>query len=393
MKTINTLALMFTIALASVASAQDGEQESVQNAKQEPAIKIVKETNIFLLDKARDIGQSRGVVHSMRLSPDGKTLLYIKKIPQKKNKRSGYRLAILDIKTGKETVMPGAPISSNDFLIAYVATQPFDATGKNIVFPIGISKNDRPIALGRDKIGLGIYNIATGKVKKLALTAFVIFPTYDAKGKNLIVLEMFMGKAGGPDLALSKIVISPVDKIKFRKIGAMGMPRSPCPSGDVLPVLLLPTPNTTKSKLLLHNTKSDKKLATMPLDSGIIPEECYPQWTPDGRYFYYVDCENDKAPDGNPRPKRVMRIWDQKKSVEHSLVDGMVPIGPAPGKTGMIVLNNRINAYLIHDPVTSKLSPILDGSTGARIISVTGKFLVCLKNDNGVRTVYRAEIK
>ena len=71
----------------------------------------------------------------------------------------------------------------------------------------------------------------------------------------------------------------------------------------------------------------------------------------------------------------------------------MIPIGPAPGKTGMIVLNKKTNAYLIHDPATGKLSPILDGRTGARIISVTGKFLVCLKRDKGVSTVYRTEIR
>jgi hypothetical protein len=389
MKLLNQLACLLVIAAVSNAWAED--------AKPKPTVKIVKETKIFALDDSRKISENDGM-HSMRISPDGKTLLYIQGLPRNannRNNRRGYRLGIRDIKTGKETVIPGATSRSDDFLVAYVSMQPFDATGKNLVIPICVSDNGEPVRPGKGKMELGIYDITAGKVKKLALTAPVIFPSYDAKGKNLIVFEMFIGNQG-PDLASSKIVISPVDKIKFRKIGVMGLPRSPCPSGDILPILLPPDQNnpgaSRKSEMVIYDTKGDKKLAMPTVDSGNKLDDYNPQWTGDGRYLYYVDTERDQTPDGNTRHKQIMRVWDRKKSVEVSLAENIIPVGPAPEKTGMIVLGKKNNAYSIHDPASGKMAPILDGKT--KIISITGRFMVCVKQDDkGTKTVYRTEIK
>ncbi|MCP4377134.1 MAG: hypothetical protein GY794_13280, partial [bacterium] len=327
MKLLNQLACLLVIAAVSNAWAED--------AKPKPTVKIVNETKIFALEESRNIRENNGV-HSMRLSPDGKTLLYIERLPKVANqRRRGYRLHIRDIKTGKDTVMPGAPSRSDDFLVAYASMYPFDATGKNLVIPIITSKDNKPVKIGEGEMQLGIYDIATGKLDKLDMKAPVIFPSYDATGKNLIVFEMFVG-SGGPDMELSKIVVSPVDKIKFKKIGVMGMPRSPCPTGDILPILLPPerkNPDAPRqSELVIYDTKADKKLASPPLASGSKIDDYNPQWTTDGRYLYYIDSEIDKTPDGDSRYKRIMRVWDRKKSAEVSLAENIIPIGPAPGK-------------------------------------------------------------
>ena len=382
MRTLNQLACLLVVAIASGTLAQD--------VKPQPTAKIVNETRINILDYAG--------MHSMCLSPDAKTLLYVQRLPPPAKPdgeaRRGYRLVVRDIKTGKDTVMPGAPSGSDDFLVACISMRPFDATGKNIVIPVGLGPADEPVRIGEGQMQLGIYNLAAGKLKKLDLTAPVIFPSYDADGKNLIVFAMFT-KDRRPDMASSKIVISPADKIKFKQIGIIGLPRSPCPVGDILPVLLPPNrqdPNAPrKSAFVLYDTKADKQLLMLPMQEGNKLDDCNPQWTADGRYLYYVDSEKDESPDGRMRRKNITRIWDRKKAVEHAIIEDVVPVGPAPGKSAMI-LKYKDRSCKIHYPATGKTSPLLNGKT--KLISANGRFLVYIKElEDGMACVYRAEMK
>ncbi len=389
MKLLNQLTCLLVIAAVSNAWAED--------AKPKPTVKIVNETKIFALDKSKIVHENDSP--SMRISPDGKTLLYVERIAKaNENARHAYRLRIRDIKTGKDTAMPGASCTEEDFLTAYVSsTCPFDATGKNLVIPICKSQDDgKPLDIPKGTMQLGIYEIATGKTKKLALTAPVIFPSYDATGKNLIVLEMFAKDSGGPDINASKIAISPVDKIEFREIGVKGLPRTPCPTGDILPITLLP--NWDEARMapnfdtIIYDTKTNKKLTAPKISSGDDPTKDQPQWTSDGRYLYYINNEIDKTPEGATRHKQLMGVWDRKKCAEVSLAEGLIPVGPIPGKNGMIVKSSKGYKYSIHDPSTGKTTPIFDGKR--KIESITGRFMVCLKEDaKGSTSVYRTEIK
>jgi hypothetical protein len=383
MKKLNKLACLLVIAIASVASAQN------------TSLKIANETQIFVLDKSRDITENSGL-HSMRISPDGKTLLYVERLPRTGNQGRGYRLVLRDIKTGKDTVLPGAPSESDDFLVAYVSMHPFDATGKKIILPVcGSELNNEPVDPGDGQMQLNIYDIATGKVTDLSMNAPVLFPSYDAAGKNIIVFVMFKGE-DGPDMELSKIVVSPSKKIKFRKIGVVGVPRTPCPIGDILPILILPNPKKPggprEPDLIVYDMKANKKVATPPLISDRKLGDHNPQWTADGRFLYYVDSLKQEVPMGMPGYKPLMRVWDRKKLVQQSMTEGLLPIGPVPGKAGMIVLGKENYSYSIHNPATGKTSPILDGKT--KIISITGRFMVCVKQSpDGTKFVYRSEIK
>ena len=387
MKTLNKLVWLLVAAITPLASAQD--------AKPKPAVKIVKETKVFKLDDSNNVRENQGV-HSMRLSPDAENVLYVQQIqPAEGVKSSGHRLAIRNIKIAKDTILPGAPCGSDDFFVAYVSMNPFDAEGKNLVIPIGLGPENEPVRIGKGQMQLGIFNLESGKPKKLDLTGPIIFPSYDATGKNLIVFAMFMGDRGGPDLAQSKIVTSPADKIKFKKIGVMGMPRTPRPGGDILPVLLPPNrqdPNAPrKTGFALYDTKAGKQLLMLPIQSGSKLDDYNPQWTADGRFLYYVDSERDAAPDGSMRYKQITRIWDHKKSVEHAIIEDVVPVGPGPGKSAM-VLKYKGGDCKIHDPSTSKTSPLLNSET--RIINAQGRFLLYVKKDKeGVDAVYRGEIK
>ena len=393
MKTMSQLACLLVIAVTSTAHAED--------AKPKPAVKIVNETKVFKLDDSRDRRENAGM-HSMCLSPDATTLLYVQRIPPAakpggdapQRRRRGYRLVLRNIKTGKDTVMPGAPSGSDDFLVAYVSMRPFDAAGKSIVIPVGLGPADEPLRPGKGQMQLGIYNLAAGKLKKLDLTAAIIFPSYDAEGKNLIVLAMSLGDQG-PDMALSKIVISPADKIKFKQIGITGMPRGPCPGGIVLPVLLPPNRNQPnaprRGTFVLYDTKSDKQLLMLP-QSGTKLDDYNPQWTADGRYLYYADYGNDPVRKSMKGGKRITRIWDRKKAVERPIIEGAVPIGPAPGKSEMILMNREKGSCWVHNTATGKDSPLPGGI--ARLINADGRFILYVKQDkDSAKSVYRAEMK
>ena len=386
MKTLNQLTCLLVVAIASGAWAQD--------AKPQPTVKIVNETRLFISENAG--------MHSMCLSPDAKTLLYVQRIPPAAKpdgkgapqNRRGYRLVIHDIKAGKDTVMPGAPSGSDDFLVACVSMRPFDAAGKNVAIPVGLGPADEPVRIGKGQMQLGIYDLAAGKLKKLDLTAPVIFPSYDAEGKNLIVFAMFGGDKG-PDIAASKIVISPADKIKFKQIGITGLPRAPCPGGTILPVLIPPTRDqpdaARRGVFVLYDTKADKRLLMLPLQEGNKLDDYNPQWTTDGRYLYYVDSEKDATPDGQMRRKSITRIWDRKKAVEHAIIEDVIPVGPAPGESAMI-LKYKDRSCKIHNPTTAKTSPLL--GEGTKLINANGRFLLYVKQDkDGTKSVYRAEMK
>jgi hypothetical protein len=391
MKTLNQLACMLVNAIPTIAFAQD--------AKPQPTVKIVNETKIFKLDDSRNISENSST-HSMCLSPDAQTLLYVQKIPPAakpdgeapKRASRGYRLVIRDIKTGKETVLPGAPSGSDDFMVACVSMRPFDAAGKNLIIPVDLGPVDQPTRIGKGQMQLGTYELATGKLTKLDVTGPVIFPSYDAAGKNIIVFVMAVGDKG-PDMASSKIVISPVDKIKFKQIGVTGLPRSPCPAAGILPVLLRPNRDQGENRgsFVLYDTKGDKQIIRLPLQRGNKLDDYNPQWTADGRFLYYVDSETDASPDGTTRRKNITRIWDRKKAVEHAIIQDVLPIGPAPGKSAMI-LRYKDGSSKVHDPAANKTSPLL--GDGTKLINANGRFILYIKSDKeGIKSVYRAEIK
>lgn len=393
MKTMNLLACLFVIATGAAAHAED--------AKPKPTVKIANETMIFKLDDSRNRRENTGI-HSMHLSPDASRVLYVQRVPPavkpagggpRRNRRA-YRLVLRDIKTRKDTILPGSPSESDDFLVAYVSTRPFDAEGKNLVVPVGLGPADKPLRAGRGQMQLGVYSLADRKLKKLDLTAAMIFPSYDAEGKNLIVLAMSV-RDGRHDIASSKLVTSPADKIQFKQIGVVGLPRSPCPGGRVLPVLLPPASGLSGTSsqwaFILYDTKSDKQLLALPSQSTRL-DDYNPQWTADGRYLYYVDSEKDATPDGRTRHKNIMRIWDRTKGVEHAIIQDVIPVGRGPGKSAMVLVHSKEGRCSVHNAANGKDSPLL--GEGTRLINADGRFLLYVKQDkDGTKSVYRAEMK
>ena len=377
MKIANSLACLLVGVITSASRAED--------AKPQPAVKIVNETKIFKLDDSRNIGDIYDI-HRMCLSPEAETLLYVQRIPPAKpDNPRGFRLVLRNIKTAKDTVLPGAPVGATQILFDYISMNPFNATGNKLTLPIAIGPADRPLRPTQGMMQLGCYDLKTGKIKKLDLTATIILPSYDAAGKNLIVQTVtFQNRRPA-----CKTFLSPADKINFKQSNIKGTPRKPCPEENILPVLI--RPESEDNVLILYDTKANKHLLRMPLYSGIYLS-CYnPQWTTNGRYLYYNDCKIGEYPDGKIRRTDMTRIWDRKKNVELPIIKDAVPIGPAPGGS-MILVHDKETRYSVHNPATAKTSPLLND--GTRLINANGRFLLYVKKDkDGAKSVYRAEIK
>ena len=405
MNTSNKALCVLLIGITAVIIAN--ATASAEGAEPPAVPRLVNETKIFALDKSRDIRENRGM-HSMRLSPDGKKLLYIRcmtfpggpatpqpgGIPNRPARaRRGYRLVLRDIKTARDTVLPTPASRSDDFVVAVVSMRPFDAAGKTIVMALGIGADDGPIMPGEGQMQLGLYDVASGKLKKLDLTAPIIFPSYDVEGKNLIVLGMVKEKQG----TLHVGPVAPADKIKFTQLGIWGLPRSPCPGAPALPLLLPPARDEGQEarrggSFILYDIKADKRLAVLPTQSVSKLDDYNPQWTADGRYLYYADTETDASPDGGARRKTVTRVWDRTKSAETAVIEGVVPVGPGPGKSAMVLGGLGSGGACIHDAAAEKMFPLL--GEGKRLINAQGRFLLYVKQDkDGKKSVYRAMIK
>jgi len=206
MRTRRTVICLLAGAFVSTAWAQEG--------KVQPPVKLVNETKVLELagfPNCREALQS----HSMRLSPDGNTLLYIKKVQEaSKTSRAVYRLFLRSIKTCKDRIVPGEPSLSCDLLTGYVGMNPFSANGENMVIPIGGVLDEAPTQARGVAAQAGVFEIASGDLTKLDPTGSTILPLYDVAGSNIILFLMGDGKSRG-DLKTSRLLISPARKIAF----------------------------------------------------------------------------------------------------------------------------------------------------------------------------------
>ena len=398
MNTSNQPLCVLLIGLTAIASTEGAEPPA--------APKLANETRIFDLDESRDIRENRGM-HSMRLSPDGKKLLYIQRVtfpggpttprprgaPNKPARfRRGYRLVLRDIKAAKDTTLPGAPLRSDDFIVMFVSMRPFSHDGKKLVLPVGTDEDGDGIHnLEKEKMDLVLYDVASGKTAKLDLASPVIFPAFSGDGKQLIVLTMVKEKQG----TLHVAPVAPADKIKFRNLSVWGLPRSPCPGAPALPLLLPPARDEGQEtrrggSFILYDIKADKRLTVLPAQSQGKLDDYNPQWTADGRYLYYADTETDASPDGKTRRKTVTRVWDRTKSAETAVIEGVVPVGPGPGKSAVVLAGPGSGGACIHDAAAEKISPLPE----VRFINAQGRFLLYVKQaKDGAKAVYRAEVR
>ncbi len=358
--------------------------------------KLVNEKQILPDNENWKISENQGI-NSMRLSPDGKHLLYIRweKVndPEENRQRRIYRIVLRNIASGKDKTLPIPAYRNGEIAVIMLSMNVFDTTGKRIVLGVGIDANgDGRHDHRQEKMKPVVYDIASGKTKDLSMQDDIIIPTFDRTGKGFIII------AADKQARTGKLITMRTEKASPKVHHIWGLPRGVCPAADVLSLLLPPDRNAgRRENLVLYDLKADKQIAKLPTHEKNTKLDDYnPQWTGDGRYLYYVDMKDDAAggPD-NPKTKPITRIWDRKTNKEGGIVDSAIPIGPGPGKTTM-VLGKPLKGvmtpkgYILHDAATGKSWPLCDNFK--RVITAQGKYVIYVKKTLGKPGAYMAEI-
>ena len=364
------------------------------------APRLGDETKIMTLDKAAKVRENNGM-GSMKLSPDLKHLLYVRgeqaQVPDDQGgqrQRDVYRMILRNVATGVEKVLPAAAVDVDDYVVACVSMKIFGPKGRKIVVPLPEDADGNGIVSvrgGGSGMRVGLYDVASGKVDRLDVKGPVVFPSYDGSGKKLIVLSMDIRAMSGT------LYVTPADKIDLKPLNQWGLPRTPCPTADLMPLLLPPKRDGPGNMgVLLYDLKADAvKYKLLANERGTKMDDYNPQWTADGRYLYYVDMKEEGDGDSRTR-KTFTRVWDVKENKEAGIVDNAVAIGPGPGKTNMVLTAIRSSGpeqrqVLLHDAARSVTWPLADGSIRP-ISTQAGRLVYVRMADDGTETVCTAEV-
>lgn len=364
----------------------------------EQSAKIVDEKAVFALGEDVSRGENAGV-GSMRLSPDGTKLLFIRRQGDDRQTRS-YKLVLHDIKTGKDKDLKLPAYDEDDIAGFMLAGNVFGPAGQKLALGAGCdtNKNGRHDFIRnseQEKMQAVVYDLATDKMTAFGEADDVALASFDRTGKALVIINADKNAKTG------KMFITPLEKIKLRQFCLWGLPRGACPTADVMAVLLPPTAEQRaagrrpKPKMVLFSMAKNEILATLPLHEGNTKADDFcPQWTGDGRYLYYLDKEQEPADDGRTRIKIESRIWDRVKGQLAEAVPGTIPIGPGP-TTGTMVLCRYSSAGagqpVVHDASAGTIWTV-DGPE-IRLIASEGKYIVyARKGDDGKETIYRGKL-
>ncbi len=393
-KNIFIPAIVCVLAFSVLARAADGP-------------KLIGEKAIMDLSEKKIAYRFNKGVSSMRLSPDGRKLLYFrrasyktKRADGKERTSQGVKAVLRDLKTGKETPLPIPALYDEEYSAAWLSMTVFDPSSKTIIAPVGLDGNKNGLMDEMsEKCVAGLYDIASGKLTKLKIEANLILPAFSPDGKTLMV----MGALGPETPSELFIRVSPADNIKFRELTQMGLPRNICPTADLMVLLLFtegqkPAPGNC----VVYDLKTDTaktELAGQDQAESLMKNN--PQWTADGRYIYHVVLKKENR-NGVRHRETLTRIYDVHSAQETGILSGLTPIGPGPGKNSMVLVrrekapNPRIDPQIylhMRDDKSpdGKLHPL--GDKSILPVSTQGKWLLFIREDaDGKEEACLAEI-
>jgi hypothetical protein len=297
---------------------------------------------------------------SLQLSPDAAQLLYVQRREKtdKPEDRPTSRLVLRDLAAQKETVLPIPMVTGEAGVLNHLLTgRLFDPLGKRLALGIGIPAEgaetvDSPGQ--KDPMRAAVYDIASGKLRKLDLEGPAILPLFDSTGKTLMVLSYDLQKNTGT------LYRAQADKLDFKPVETLGLPRAPCPGSDLVATLTKrEKPQDSEYKLVLYDLKTDKPVqeptATGPNWNLILSP---PLWTADGRYLCYPCGEKV-----DEKFRWVTRVWDRTAGKVAADLSDVYAVGPGPTPTTLVlgkgVAGNK-RGFDLYDCVTGKSVPLGD---------------------------------
>ncbi len=349
-------------------------------------------------------------VFAMRLSPDGKSLLYPRATGEAPLDSRGrpdwqkvsYELVLRSLASGAETVLPVGRLDSG-YRTGFTRLNMFDPTGTKLALADiqthEIKEGERVTATRRS-MKIALYDIPAGKRTETDIEGAMAMAKFDRSGKGLIVLR---GSRSGLDLHTAAL-----PGLELRPLKIKGYIQSVCPAAEVIcvwvpPARIKPTrpgqrPQRGPQRLVLYEVQTDREMTELPINQrNSMLDDWETQWTPDGRCLYYVDVREveEQTPEGpRKRTKEVSRLWDRTAGKEAGLVGGAVPLGPGPTPTSVVLAKWSEAGYrglLLHDAASGKAYPL--GEPSFRPVHAWGSRVVYARpGPAGEEAAYVAEI-
>ena len=372
--------------------------------------KLANATKVFPDSRPAYKRPSQYDAFTMRLSPDGKRLLYTRPVAGGEPSdydSARYELVLRELNGGKEVVLPIEPLDSG-WRSVPTRYNIFDPTGKRLVLmDIKIEKQqiDENSSVSRRNINWTIYDIAKSKATNITFPSRTMGPAkFAADGKALLLTV-----ASGRGDLVTKIISLKDPKAKPKSLTAPGWVQSVSPVGDVAAFFVPPARPTHPPQpgkrmerpaisLVLWDLKADKELVrvpTHPRNSEL--DDLETQWTSNGRYLYYVDVEEVAAKGEADRPtyRSMTRVWDRQTSKPAGTIPDTTPLGPGPGESTMVLAERPrgdFGGFVLHDAATGKDYQI--GDVAKKLIHISGKKVIYAEKsaDSDAEEVFSAEI-
>jgi len=302
-------------------------------------------------------GENMGL-GSARLSPDGTKLLYLhcERNVEKPEGYKGhcmwsgriYRLALHDLKTGQEELLPIPADSWDDPLWALIARPIFSKDSKYVVVHAAVDENENGLFDKDENVELATYDVASGTLKRLGTTSVGLIPMFcPSSGRMVVVVPMMAERS----IALQIIDLS--GKVT-KQLTVKALPLAISPTCDLAAGMVLK--KERNQNLALIDLEKDKVLRQLPLaERNTKLDDISPQFTADGKYLYYIDLKD------NDRRKLLTRVVAVASGEEVAVIEAHYPVGPGPGRSmvlGKFKHGEDEPAAVLHNPVGPITKPI-----------------------------------
>lgn len=340
----------------------------------EPRLENATELFKAPLPSYRSSGQRAAL--SMRISPDGGRLLYVRNADGNApatTQPSSNELVLLEFSSGKQTVVPMVtPPGMGSVLMGFNF---FDLAGQRLLLPM-VTKS--PVAennvIGpRSTVQWSVYDIANNAIMKNPLdTGKSGIIRFAADGRGFIISSGNNSRTYSNRLQSMDGQTRALSVPGFaQSVGPMGNPNDgqeslltavffAPPDRPMMTTMpsSMPTsrPADNSPRILLWDLRKDQLIARLPIHPrNSVLDDREVQWTSYGRFIYYDDNEDDvEGVRGGYSNHAVTRVWDVNEGKVAWTIENTSPVGNGPdqwmvlaalskGKQVGIVLQNALS--------------------------------------------------
>jgi hypothetical protein len=302
-----------------------------------------------------------------RLSPDGKYVLYLRRMagpPQMS------RPVLVATDTKKDAEIPIDVPRGYEAALTHFSF--FSPDGTRLVLQ---SFKD---AADRTNDELVIYDIPSGKLTPTGLAGPALQGQFDNTGQRLLV--------GQQNNTVSLVSL---DKPVLGKSITEGWVHS-CSPFSPYAAIFVPLDSQEASAALRLLNLSDNKTVDLPVDRrNTRLEDTAVEWSPDGRFACYFDLVED--------PNKLLspgtRIWDVQASAMKATIDRVLCLGPGPAPNLMVMSSASPEArspLMVYDLASGALTAI--GPATAKGVHAWAKHIVYVATNNGQEDLYVADL-